>query len=130
MWDCRPSSFLEIEIPDVAIDQGDNERGAQKNHRCSHMVPPIGVDAIDRDRGVKRERQAKEPEEKSKANAGSLFQKPADRECDKKSPDEYDHRHGRSLGIEPIEHLGRSISKKLRAETTFSRWIEQSLARC
>src|SRR5947207_9964856 len=119
MWNCRPSSFLEIEIPDVAIDQSNDERGAQKNNRCSHVVPPICVDAIDRDRGVKRESQAKEPEEKPQANACPLFKKPADRECDKKSPDEYDHRHGRSLGVEPIEHLPRIISKKQRAETTF-----------
>src|SRR5438270_6911764 len=110
MWDCRPSSFLEIEIPDVAIDQGNDERGAQKKPRCSHVVAPIGVDAIDRDRGVKRESQAKEPEEKPQANACPLFKKPTDCERNKKGPDEYDHRHGRSLGVEPVEHLGRSIS--------------------
>jgi hypothetical protein len=50
----------EIKIPDVAIDQCDHERGAQKNGGSADVVAPTSVYAIGGNRGVEGERKGEE----------------------------------------------------------------------
>ena len=60
MRDRRLPFFLEIKIPDVAIDQRDHERSAQQNGGRGDMCTPIGVDTVNRQGGVECEREGEE----------------------------------------------------------------------
>ena len=56
MWNRCLAFLFEIEVPDVAINQSDNQRSAQQDRHCSNVIPPRSVHSIHRDGGIKRQR--------------------------------------------------------------------------
>src|ERR1700693_6247276 len=94
MWDRRLPFFLEIEIPNVTIDQRDDEGSAQEHGGRGDIR---AHSRLERESGgphrrVKRKREAEELEKETERHAGAAFQKTADRQRNKKCPDEYNHR--------------------------------------
>src|SRR6266516_6631757 len=55
------------------------------------MISPGRMDSVDGDGCVERQCQTEKPKEQAKPHACAPFQKPADRERAKKSPDKHDH---------------------------------------
>src|SRR5215472_17287821 len=47
------SFLLEIKVPNVTINESDNERGAQQNGSRSNVITPRRINSVDRDCGVK-----------------------------------------------------------------------------
>ena len=60
MRDRGSLALLEIKIPDVAIDQCDHERGAQKNGGRADVIAPTSVYAIGGQGSVEGERKGEE----------------------------------------------------------------------
>ena len=99
MRDGRLLFLFEIEIPDVTIDQRDDEGGAQEDERSSNVIAQIESDAIRPQRGVSSERQTKKPIQNAEANAGAPLQKSAHGQRNKKCADKCNQGGGSSLRI-------------------------------
>src|SRR5438046_6179789 len=56
------------------------------------MISPRCIDSVDGNGRVERQCQTEKPKEQAKPHTSAPFQKPADRERAKKSPDKHDHR--------------------------------------
>src|SRR5438552_5211648 len=109
MWDRRLPFFFEIEIPNVTIDQRDDEGRAQERGSRADMRAQLERHSVHPHRGVERKREAEEPEKETEPHAGAPLQQTADRQRNKKCPDEYNHRDpGRISGLEQsAKHLLR-----------------------
>ena len=94
-----PFSF-PVTIPEVAIQEGDEESDAEKEKGGADMPAPIRLDAVERDCRVKRERKTEKLEENAELNAGPVFKQPAKGKRDEIGPDEQDHRDERFLVLE------------------------------
>src|SRR5438093_12703209 len=55
------------------------------------MISPRCMDSVDGNGRVERQCQTEKPKEQAKPHTSAPFQKPADRERAKKSPDKHDH---------------------------------------
>ena len=64
---------FEIEIPDVAINQRDNQRCAQQDRCRAHILAPLRMDSVNHDCGVEREDQTKESKQKTQPHTGATF---------------------------------------------------------
>src|SRR5205814_8348479 len=93
LWNRCLTFLFEVEVPDVAIYQRDNQRRAQQNRRCSDMKPPWSMYSINRNGGIKSERQTEKPKQQSKLNTGATLQESADTKGDKKRHDKHDYGH-------------------------------------
>src|SRR5438445_13483755 len=100
MRDRRLFAFLEVNVPDVTIDQGNNEGGAQKHDRGPEMNAPRCLHAINSERHIKRQREAKELIKKAELNIGAALEKASDAQRDHEGADKRDNRECGSLGIE------------------------------
>src|ERR1044071_10375599 len=89
--------FLEVSIPEIAIQECDDEARAQKKCGRACMISPPGSHTVERSRGIKSQGEAKELEEEAEAHARAPFKPPADCEGGKKRPDEDDSGQGRFL---------------------------------
>src|SRR5947208_13578658 len=69
----RLTFLFEIKIPAVAINQRDNQRGAQQDRCRTDMMPPRRMDAVNHDRGVERQDQTKEPKQQAERHTGASF---------------------------------------------------------
>src|SRR5512133_1326051 len=69
---CLPFLF-EIEIPDVTINQRDNQCRAQQDCCRTHMVSPRRMNAVHHDGCVKREYQTEEPKQQAESYTGATF---------------------------------------------------------
>src|SRR5438552_7485737 len=92
MRDWRLSFLFEIEIPHIAIHQRDHERCAQQYDGCADMISPRCMNSVKGEGGVECKRQTEKPKQQAKPHTCAPFQKPANRNRDKKCPDEHDHR--------------------------------------
>src|ERR1700704_6340856 len=104
MRDGRAPLSFPVTIPEVAIDEGDYERGAEKEERSADVIAPVGFHAVERRGGVKREREAEKLEENAEAHAGLALEETAEGERGEISRDENDRRHERLLGLEELQH--------------------------
>jgi hypothetical protein len=98
-----PLSF-PIQIPEVAIEKRDNEGGAEEEEEGADVVSPIGLDAVEPHRGVKRESETEELEEHAERNAGAALEEPANAQTREKRRDENDYRHERFLRLDELQH--------------------------
>ena len=71
MWDRRLPFFFEIEIPNVTIDQRDDEGSAQQRGGRAGMRAQLERHSVHPHRGVKRKREAEEPEKQTEPHAGA-----------------------------------------------------------
>src|SRR6478672_1842915 len=69
----RLSFLFEIKIPNVMINQRDNQRRAQQNYSCTDMISPGGVDAVNGNSGVERQNQAEKAKQQAKAHSRAAF---------------------------------------------------------
>ena len=96
---CLPF-LLEIEIPQVVINEGDDDSRAEEDEGGANVVAPIGLDAVDRNGGVEGERETENLEEESKGDARASFEKAAEAEQHEIGEDKRDHRGNGALGID------------------------------
>ena len=82
------AALLEVEIPEIAIDQRDHDAGAEQGERGADVVPLAQIDPVNPDGGVESEGEREELEEDAEAHAGAAFQQPPDGERDEKGRDE------------------------------------------
>src|SRR5438034_8875024 len=121
------------------------------------MISPRCMASGDGNGRVERQCQTEKPKEQAKPHTCAPFQKPADRERAKKSPDKHDHRDRVPLCFRqrakhqilsiseerslkqvlsrlqrrvPYARISFSLSRRVSARVERPRWIEQSLARC
>src|SRR5205814_8360629 len=73
LWNRCLTFLFEREVPNVAIYQSDNQRRAQQNRRCSNMKAPRSMHSINRDGGIKSDRQTEKPKQQSKLNTGATL---------------------------------------------------------
>src|SRR5712691_987195 len=121
MRDRRLFSLFEIPIEHVAVDQRYDEGRAQKNDGRAEMISPARVHAVNRQRGVERERETKELIENAQPDAGAPFQNSADGKRDKKCPDKNDDRYGGFLRLKQ-----RGKHRLARSEHTNRRGLRQA----
>jgi len=97
MRNWRLPFVFEIEIPNIAIHESDDERGAQQNRRCAYMVPPRRMNSVNRNGSIKGEYQREEPKQQAQSHTGSVLQEPANAQGNKKCGEENDRRDRVSL---------------------------------
>ena len=107
MGNGRAPFFPPITLPEVAIEECDDENGAEEKDGDADMVAPVCLHSVESGGGVKRERQAEKLEENAEAHARPALKEAADRESGEKRPDENDHRDGGFLGLEKMQHRHR-----------------------
>src|SRR5437667_12831804 len=95
------------------------------------MIAPGRMDSVNGDGRVECQCQTEEPKEQAEPHTCAPFQKPADRERDKKRPDERDDRDRVTLSFgQQAKHQLRSISKWRVLRQVFSsgqsRWSTES----
>ena len=81
MWNRRLPFLLEIEIPKITIDEGDNDDRAEKNEGGANVIAPVGLNPIDGNRGIKSEGETEKLEGECKGNVRPPFEKAAQAEC-------------------------------------------------
>ena len=107
----RLLSLLEVKVPNVAIHQCDDERGAEKHDGRADVIPPVCVESVGRDGRIESEGQTEKAKENPEAYAGATLQEPPDCERHKKCRDEHDHREGRFLCLQQSsEHRRDAMS--------------------
>ena len=104
MRDSRAPFLFPVGIPKIAIEKRYDERGAEKKERGADMFAPVGLHAVERNGGVKRERETKKLEEKAEAHAGSALEKTTDGKHDEIRRHENDGGHKGLLALEKLQH--------------------------
>ena len=61
MRDWRVPFLFEIKIPNVTINQRDNQRRAQQNYSCTDVVSPGRMDAVNSYGGIECQHEAEKP---------------------------------------------------------------------
>jgi hypothetical protein len=92
--------LLEIEIPEVVINEGDDKGRAEKNEGGADMIAPIGLNAIDGNGGVKGKGESKDLEEESKGNVRTPLEKAAKAKHHKIGKNKRRNCGNRALGID------------------------------
>jgi hypothetical protein len=104
MGNRRLALLFPIRIPQIAIEECDEESGAQDEEGGADVVPPVDLDAVERGCGVERERETEKLEENTEAHAGLALKETAEGERREISRDENDRRHQRFLILEKLQH--------------------------
>ena len=91
MRDRRLFAPFEINVPNVTINQRDDERRAQQDRRGAKVNSPRRLNAIHPQRDVKRQCQTKELIQKAEAHIRAPLQKSTNTERDNECADERDN---------------------------------------
>ena len=114
---------LEVDMPDVAVDEGDQHRRAQEDEESPDVVAAAGVQPIDPGGGVAAEVKGEELEEKPKRHSRATLQETPESEGEEKSRDESRDRRDRVLGINQGQHsLGEKITDPKVARQAQRHW--------
>jgi len=94
-----------VSSPDVAVDEGYDDGGAQEDEDGAEMMAPVQIEPIDPGRGVAAEGESKELKENPQGHAGPSLEKTAERDGDQQGQDEDRNRRERSLCIQQSKHI-------------------------
>ena len=75
-------ALFKVQVPDVAIDQSDNDCRAKKHEHCADVIPKFGRNSVNPHRRVKGQRETEESEKETELNACPSLEKTADGERD------------------------------------------------
>src|SRR2546430_14045199 len=92
--------LFEIKIPDVTIDQRDDDRGTQHQEDRANVIAKIDRDSVNPQPDIKRERETKELIRNAELNVGAALQKAPDRQSDHERGDKGGNRERGSLRVE------------------------------
>ena len=87
-WYRDLSPFLEVGVPQVMIDQRDDDTASQQDEGGDQVISELRSHAVNPDRGVEGQREAEKLKWHTQANAGAALQQAASRQYDKKGRDE------------------------------------------
>jgi hypothetical protein len=100
VWNgCLPF-LLEIKIPEIVINEGDDDSRAEENEGGADVIAPVGLNAVNGNGGVEGEGETENLEEESKGNAGASFEKAAEAEQHEIGEDKRGGRGNGALGID------------------------------
>src|SRR6476620_9071282 len=106
---CMPL-FFEIKVPNVPINESDDQCSAEQNCCCANMIAPWCINSVSGNRGVEGEDQTEKAKEQAELNTGATLQESPNSKGDKKRPDKYHYGDRVSLRFgSRVEHQGDSI---------------------
>jgi hypothetical protein len=107
MGNGRAPLFFPITLPEVAIEERDEESGAKEKDGGADVVAPTRLHSVESGGGVKRERQTEKLEEKTQAHARPALEKTADGERGEIGREENEYRDQGLLVFEEMQHRQR-----------------------
>ena len=69
---CMPLLF-EIKVPNVPINESDDQCSAEQNCCCTNMIAPWCINSVSGNRGVEGEDQTEKPKEQAELNTGATL---------------------------------------------------------
>src|SRR5205085_3129631 len=103
---------FEPGIPNVAVDERNHDRGAQKHECGTKVFTPIGTYTIGADRRVRGEREAKDLEKNAELDTSLALKNPPQRERAEVSDEKREHRRWCAITFDQcVKHRRRSLFK-------------------
>jgi hypothetical protein len=97
--------LLEKKIPEITIDQRDNDRSAEENDSGADVIAPAKIHPVDPGCGIGREGQGEELEENPEGDSGTPLEQTPERKRQEKGQNEDRECFEPPLGVDQEKHV-------------------------